>query len=281
MRKRPGCCALVPAYTGAWILWQRRNARNRRLAVSEVACFGATRFFTHESGAELIDFMPVSPPTPDQPKRRTVIRRVTALRGETTLRMDCRPAFNFARDAIHHEIMEQGWSPELEAFTQAYGSETLDASNLMMPLVFFLSPTDPRLLSTLDAMMQAAAARRPAVERPRLSLPRRAVPGRSRRGRGDLQHLHVLAREGVGASRSFRRPAARGVTTAVRAHARLRESRRSLCRGNRTSPRSARQLPAGVHPSRSDQRSLRPRSGAREQGGSGVTGRSMSTSPRR
>jgi GH15 family glucan-1,4-alpha-glucosidase len=61
-----------------------------------------TRFFTHESGAELIDFMPVSPPTPDQAKRRTVIRRVTALRGETTLRMDCRPAFNFARDA--HEV---------------------------------------------------------------------------------------------------------------------------------------------------------------------------------
>lgn len=61
-----------------------------------------TRFFTQESGAELTDFMPVSPPTPGEPKRRRLIRRVTALRGEITLRMDCRPAFSFARD--DHEV---------------------------------------------------------------------------------------------------------------------------------------------------------------------------------
>jgi pentatricopeptide repeat protein len=48
--------------------------------------------------------------------------------------------------------MEKGWSPERKAFVQAYGSDTLDASNLIMPLVFFLSPKDPRMLSTLDAI---------------------------------------------------------------------------------------------------------------------------------
>ena len=37
---------------------------------------------------------------------------------------------------------------------QHYGSATLDASNLMMPLVFFLSPTDPRNLSTLEATIR-------------------------------------------------------------------------------------------------------------------------------
>jgi GH15 family glucan-1,4-alpha-glucosidase len=37
---------------------------------------------------------------------------------------------------------------------QSYGSDTLDASNLFMPLSFFLSPTDPRMLSTLEATMQ-------------------------------------------------------------------------------------------------------------------------------
>lgn len=58
------------------------------------------------------------------------------------------------RDAIYGEIMDKGWDKERKSFTQAYGSDTLDAANLMMPLVFFLSPTDPRLLSTLDAMMQ-------------------------------------------------------------------------------------------------------------------------------
>ncbi len=56
------------------------------------------------------------------------------------------------RDEIYEEIMEKGWSPERKAFVQAYGGDTLDASNLIMPLVFFASPKDPRMLSTLDAM---------------------------------------------------------------------------------------------------------------------------------
>jgi pentatricopeptide repeat protein len=55
------------------------------------------------------------------------------------------------RDEIYEEIIEKGWSPERKAFVQAYGEDTLDASNLIMPLVFFLSPKDPRMLSTLDA----------------------------------------------------------------------------------------------------------------------------------
>ncbi|MFQ5881482.1 MAG: glycoside hydrolase family 15 protein [Candidatus Methylomirabilales bacterium] len=58
------------------------------------------------------------------------------------------------RDQIYEAIMSQGWSPKREAFVQHYGSESLDAANLMMPLVFFVSPTDPRMLKTLDATMQ-------------------------------------------------------------------------------------------------------------------------------
>jgi GH15 family glucan-1,4-alpha-glucosidase len=56
------------------------------------------------------------------------------------------------RDEIYEEIMEKGWSPVREAFVQSYGDDTLDASNLIMPLVFFLSPSDPRMLKTLDAI---------------------------------------------------------------------------------------------------------------------------------
>ena len=56
------------------------------------------------------------------------------------------------RDEIYEEIMEKGWSQEREAFVQSYGDDTLDASNLIMPLVFFLSPSDPRMLKTLDAI---------------------------------------------------------------------------------------------------------------------------------
>jgi GH15 family glucan-1,4-alpha-glucosidase len=57
------------------------------------------------------------------------------------------------RDSIYEEIMEKGWNASREAFVQYYGSKSLDAANLIMPLVFFLSPTDPRMLKTLDATL--------------------------------------------------------------------------------------------------------------------------------
>jgi GH15 family glucan-1,4-alpha-glucosidase len=56
------------------------------------------------------------------------------------------------RDEIYEEVMEQGWSPERKAFVQAYDDNSLDASNLIMPLVFFVAPKGPRMLSTLDAI---------------------------------------------------------------------------------------------------------------------------------
>jgi GH15 family glucan-1,4-alpha-glucosidase len=56
------------------------------------------------------------------------------------------------RDDIYEEIMEKGWSSERKAFVQAYDDNTLDASNLIMPLVFFVAPKGPRMLSTLDAI---------------------------------------------------------------------------------------------------------------------------------
>jgi GH15 family glucan-1,4-alpha-glucosidase len=60
-----------------------------------------------------------------------------------------------ARDTIYEEILSRGWNPERGAFVQHYDSAALDASALIMPLVFFLSPTDPRMLSTIDAIRHA------------------------------------------------------------------------------------------------------------------------------
>ena len=57
-----------------------------------------------------------------------------------------------ARDEIYDEIMTRGWNEERRAFVQHYESDVLDASTLLMPLVKFISPTDPRWLSTLDAV---------------------------------------------------------------------------------------------------------------------------------
>jgi GH15 family glucan-1,4-alpha-glucosidase len=58
------------------------------------------------------------------------------------------------RDLIYEEVMTRGWSEKRQAFTQYYGSEDLDASLLVMPLVFFMAPTDPRMLSTIKAILK-------------------------------------------------------------------------------------------------------------------------------
>jgi GH15 family glucan-1,4-alpha-glucosidase len=63
-------------------------------------------------------------------------------------------AWTKTRDNIYRQIMEKGWNEERGAFVQHYGSDVLDASNLLMPLVKFVSPTDPRWLSTLDLMTE-------------------------------------------------------------------------------------------------------------------------------
>jgi GH15 family glucan-1,4-alpha-glucosidase len=56
------------------------------------------------------------------------------------------------RDDVYEQIMERGWSERRQAFVQHYDSDVLDASLLLMPLVKFIAPTDPRWLSTLDAI---------------------------------------------------------------------------------------------------------------------------------
>jgi len=56
------------------------------------------------------------------------------------------------RDRVYAQIMQRGWSSEREAFVQHYGSDVLDASLLLMPLVLFIAPRDPQWLKTLDAI---------------------------------------------------------------------------------------------------------------------------------
>ncbi len=56
------------------------------------------------------------------------------------------------RDTIYRQIMERGWHPKRNAFVQHYDTDVLDASVLLMPLTKFVAPTDPRWLSTLDAI---------------------------------------------------------------------------------------------------------------------------------
>ncbi|HEY5988561.1 MAG TPA: glycoside hydrolase family 15 protein [Streptosporangiaceae bacterium] len=62
------------------------------------------------------------------------------------------PRWRSQRDRIYQQVMSRGWNPEKRAFTQHYGSDVLDSSLLMMPLMGFVAPRDPMWLSTLGAM---------------------------------------------------------------------------------------------------------------------------------
>src|SRR6202049_3528005 len=57
------------------------------------------------------------------------------------------------RDEIYEDVLSKGRNEKRQAFVQHYGSESLDAANLMMALTFFMSPGDPRMLTTLDATL--------------------------------------------------------------------------------------------------------------------------------
>lgn len=59
------------------------------------------------------------------------------------------------RDKIYEEVMSKGWNEKRQAFCQTYDCSNLDASLLIMPLVFFMAPTDPRMLSTINAILES------------------------------------------------------------------------------------------------------------------------------
>ena len=58
------------------------------------------------------------------------------------------------RDQIHAEVCERGYNTQVNAFTQYYGSDALDASILMMPIIGFLPPNDTRVQNTIDAVQR-------------------------------------------------------------------------------------------------------------------------------
>ena len=62
------------------------------------------------------------------------------------------PVWREQRDAIFHSIHNEFWNEKLQAFVQYKGAETVDAATLLMPLIRFIGPTDPRWLSTLKCI---------------------------------------------------------------------------------------------------------------------------------
>lgn len=69
------------------------------------------------------------------------------------------------RDRIRAAILERGWSERAGAYTQTFGSDELDASSLMMPIVGFLQAGDPRMRATIEAVAAGLSDERGLVYR--------------------------------------------------------------------------------------------------------------------
>ena len=74
-------------------------------------------------------------------------------------------AWKQTQTEIREAILTKGWSDKANAFTQSFGSDDLDASNLMLPLVGFLPADEPRVLSTINATEERLTDERGLVYR--------------------------------------------------------------------------------------------------------------------
>jgi GH15 family glucan-1,4-alpha-glucosidase len=81
------------------------------------------------------------------------------------------------RDAIYEDIFTNFWSEDRKAFVQYKGANTLDASVLLMPLMRFISPVDPRWLSTLEAIEKSLTEDALVYRYDNISAPIDGLPG--------------------------------------------------------------------------------------------------------
>jgi GH15 family glucan-1,4-alpha-glucosidase len=91
--------------------------------------------------------------------------------------------WEYTRDQIRRAVLERGYDRQLGAFTQAFGSSTLDASALVIPRIGFLPPTDARVRSTVDQIrsLGMAASVGPTSPPSEGNCRRRTSPGESPR----------------------------------------------------------------------------------------------------
>jgi GH15 family glucan-1,4-alpha-glucosidase len=74
-------------------------------------------------------------------------------------------AWQHTQSQVHETIVTKGWSERANAFTQSFGSDDLDASNLLLSVVGFLPADDPRVRATIDATEQRLTDERGLVYR--------------------------------------------------------------------------------------------------------------------
>ena len=82
-----------------------------------------------------------------------------AVRMAPRLGADARvPDWTTARDAVRRAVLEDGWNPDVRAFTGALGSDDLDASVLLMPLVGIIGGDDERMRATIERIEEQLAS---------------------------------------------------------------------------------------------------------------------------
>jgi GH15 family glucan-1,4-alpha-glucosidase len=153
------------------------------------------------------------------------------------------------RDRIYRQIMERGWHAGRRAFVQHFDTDVLDASLLLMPLCKFIAPTDPRWISTLDAMTAELVSD---------SLVYRYNVDASPDGLAGKEATFSMCCSG-----GSRHSPAPGDSTRRGSHSRRCSHTRttSACTRRRSDrPASRRQLPPSLHAPRVNQRGLQPRS---------------------
>jgi GH15 family glucan-1,4-alpha-glucosidase len=128
----------APAQEDAWRLqtklleWLEDGWRQADHGIWEVR--GPARHFTHSKVMAWVAF-------------DRAVRYVEELGREGPLER-----WRALRDEIHRDVCEHAWDADRKTFTQSYGSRELDASVLLMPMVGFLPPRHPRMVSTVDAI---------------------------------------------------------------------------------------------------------------------------------
>jgi GH15 family glucan-1,4-alpha-glucosidase len=75
------------------------------------------------------------------------------------------PAWRQVKDQIRAAVLQAGWSERAGAFAQYFGSDYLDASNLMLPIMGFIPADDPRMLATINATEERLTDERGLVYR--------------------------------------------------------------------------------------------------------------------
>jgi GH15 family glucan-1,4-alpha-glucosidase len=81
----------------------------------------------------------------------SALQHAVALTEEGCIRGDA-PRWRREAEEIHRTVMERGFNSERESFTQTLDGDAVDAALLMLPLVGFIEPNDPRMLSTITAI---------------------------------------------------------------------------------------------------------------------------------